>query len=239
MNPLDILKKIGGGVETGLDYIAQAKMAHKLQQQLGPDWREILEHEAWQRRNERDMAPVEHRAKEADIDYTVTQTNKAQAQEGREAELHPGVVKSQGLGIEQQETDLGLSKGDLEFQPTAQQMDVNRALMGPPQAGVGIDPDTLTLNTGDLTGLTERTQERGELSNEYTKALIMQAFRNATQKGYNISFSQIAQLAKDLLVNPITGQPSNLSEKEFADQIDARIRNVLAAQQRLEAETVK
>jgi hypothetical protein len=242
---MEVLKSIGGGINTGLDYVAQAKIARQMQEKLGPDWENILAHQASQREHEAAMRPGELEQQEATLAGTEASTAGTEAstagalgRESREVELQPGEVEKQQLDIEGAGIGNELAQGTLNFQPTAQDIQRQQAVLSAAGAGVGTTPEG-GLVPADVDVRVAQQQKAAETRDQYMQSLIVQAFANAQRKGYDITFSQVARIAEDILSpTGIQMKRPDMTDEELIKKINERIEVLQAVRQQGEGEGV-
>lgn len=197
MGLLDVLKSIGGGIEGGLDYIGRAKIAREMTARLGPDWEQILQHQAGAREHEEAMRPGQLEQQTANIASTEAGTEATVGGEERAEQLFPGQLTEQDLRIIGARQDIKTGEKEYGFMDENQAM--KRGAYAGTQAGrgIGVDPATMAPDWSNVADYRARSEEGGEIHNEYMQAMIQQIRAQTLKKGLtDVTDNQIFQALK-------------------------------------------
>lgn len=236
MGFLDVMKAIGGGLATGArgvakgaDFLEQAQLEGKLLEQLGPDYKEILEHQSRQREQEQAMMPGELEQQQATIESTEAGTEGARGRESRASELFPGQKTMQEQQIEAGDIANLTATGELQFQPTEQRQATEQHKITMAQAGA--NPSDID---GSLGEVQKAARDRQETQLEYQKALVNQINSAVTQKGLAGEYTtgQIARMVENA-ARGVTGSQKDLTDDEVFNQVMEQVMQAIELQSKL------
>jgi hypothetical protein len=188
------------------------------------------------------MRPGQLEQQEANIAGTEASTAGTEAstagtlgREGRAVELRPGAVEKQQLDIEGAGISNKLAQGNLDFQPTAQDIQRQQAVLSAAGAGVGMTPEG-GLVPGDVDARVAQQQQAAGTRDEYMQAMIDQIHHTMTQKGYTGLSASAIRGAIQQAMSEGFGTYTDMNKHGAADIVFQKAMKILEMQMRINQE---